>query len=326
MALTRSATQNLVVCRLPNEMLGAIMEKARRPDLAALCQTSRLLRDIGTPILYRAIELSKDTQVEGFSCTITSSPSLSRLVQVFDMTQFGLNQESVHFIDVLDLAYFPNLATLTMTVRSPTPTLATLVARFVGRHSTITRLVLLQPGAPQGSDPDDIRDLNSLSGLGAFVSFILRQNILSVTLSYAPPDPDEIPLPRSDTTPNEIIVLDISESLTASIILEGIVDHLPHTRGLEIMRFKEPAQISPEETAEIGDYLSKLLFLSNWGLRCHTDCKNAKYERSGDEAILAAWSAACGSLSSITFHGRTWKRLEGSWHILEDESKVVEIL
>ncbi|KAJ6448202.1 hypothetical protein C8R45DRAFT_1224747 [Mycena sanguinolenta] len=330
MAPTHTAVRapNLIIQWLPDEILAAVMWELRPPDLATVCKTSRLIRDTAAPILYRAVELSNDTQVEIFSRTVisptASSPSLFSLLREFAVTQLGLNQDSVHSTAMLERAYFPNLTTFKMTVNFPTPTFASMVARFVNRHQKITCLNLLQAGAPQ-SDGIHVPDPSSCSGLSAFTSLILRENFLCAKMSYVPPDPDEIPLPQPDATPNEITILVQSDSLTASIILAGVVAHLPHTRGLELMAFSDPPQIYATETTEIEAYLAKLHFLSNWGLRSHTDCKNPQYDTSGDEAIVTAWSAACPSLSSTTFHGRTWQRVDGRWNILKNGSEAVAI-
>ncbi|KAJ6471412.1 hypothetical protein C8R45DRAFT_1104381 [Mycena sanguinolenta] len=194
------------------------MSEVLPPDLAVLCQTSSIIRNIATPLLYRAVELSTNAQVEAFSRTIlspiASSSWLSSFVRTFAVTKLGINQDSVHFTALFDRAYFPNLTRFIISVNSPTPVFASLVGCCVSRHPTITVLGFFQGGAPQQSDPIQIPDLSGCSGLGAFVSFILREKFLYAILSFVSPDSDETPSPQPDTV----------ESLTWNNLIWNIRD------------------------------------------------------------------------------------------------------
>jgi hypothetical protein len=82
----RAATASKSIIRwLPNEILTAAMCNCPTADLAAFCKTSRLLRNIATPLLYRDVTISEISQIKAFVRTMQqrSSSSLSRHIRRF---------------------------------------------------------------------------------------------------------------------------------------------------------------------------------------------------------------------------------------------------
>ncbi|KAJ7348277.1 hypothetical protein DFH08DRAFT_808017 [Mycena albidolilacea] len=155
MVLTRRAARanNSIIRWLPNEVLAAVMEDASTADLLALCSTSRLIRNIATPLLYRTVILSTVLQVKCFVRTMKrragSSSPLARHVRQFSLTDVGnpdfnipwslfkgitsvisdlFNLEELDLLILLDRAlefaemllfraYFPNLLTFRYAVQ-----------------------------------------------------------------------------------------------------------------------------------------------------------------------------------------------------------------
>ncbi|KAF7367166.1 hypothetical protein MSAN_00976400 [Mycena sanguinolenta] len=343
MVLTRSATRarNSIIRWLPNEILAAIISEMSRLDLVALCKTSRLIRHIATPLLYRVVVLLNDTQLEDFLRTIKSpaGSSLSSLVREFRIAdpesdiplspritegvtlalfQFSrlecldlLLKESIEFADMLERGYFPNLASFRYTIKYPSS--PTLILDFIHRHPTLTHLTLVQT--------EPLHQLNPIraqvfTGHIAFISSVLRRGVLCVSLSWIPIDTDIETCPlHEDSTKSSAVTVLVIDSLRASVILAGVVENLPRTHRVEIVRMNNPAYVSHEEAAEIAHHLENLTSLSVFRLGGTVNNNMPPPGRDEDEETVATWSAACKTLSTIAFNGRTWKRVQGHWDI-----------
>ncbi|KAJ7676831.1 hypothetical protein DFH06DRAFT_1466216, partial [Mycena polygramma] len=62
---------------LPTEILFEIIQiVSSRVDLARLCRSSKLLHDIGAPILYREVDLDSHGTANLFSSAVTLNPDL----------------------------------------------------------------------------------------------------------------------------------------------------------------------------------------------------------------------------------------------------------
>ncbi|KAJ6471410.1 hypothetical protein C8R45DRAFT_1014197 [Mycena sanguinolenta] len=352
MVLTRSAVraQNSIIRWLPNEILAAVISEAPHSDLVALCMTSRLIREIATPMLYRVVKLYKEKKLEAFLCTINSSAasstSLSPLVREVRITISGLGpcplvdditasvfrfsrleslelllDPSVEFTPLLDSGYFANLATFRYTLKCPSST--TMLSHFVHRHPTITRLTVVQSEPLQQLDPTHAASLTDCIGASAFISFMLRRFVFSVTLSCVPAEPDIdmhvlYPASTSGASPNQVSVL-LFAPMRVSVILVGVAAHLPHTRVVGVIRYNGSPQLSRKEVLEIAAHLKNLVSLSTFSLNDYVTISNHgwQYDWDGDEEIVATWSAACKTLSKIAFHARKWERVEGRWNTVE---------
>ncbi|KAK6988647.1 hypothetical protein R3P38DRAFT_3291030 [Favolaschia claudopus] len=62
----RAISLKSIIRWLPNECLYIILECLATPDLAAMCRTSRLLRNMGTQMLYRDVTICSEVQLELF--------------------------------------------------------------------------------------------------------------------------------------------------------------------------------------------------------------------------------------------------------------------
>ncbi|KAF7368137.1 hypothetical protein MSAN_00880000 [Mycena sanguinolenta] len=139
---------------LPNEILWAIISEASRSDVVALCKTSRLMRNMATPLLYRAMELSTDTQIDAFPRTL-KSPAASapfcpcvrdfRIININLVSSLRIDFSRLHrlellspsaeFTNLLSIGYLPNLASFRWIVKCPGS--ATMLANFVHRYPTL---------------------------------------------------------------------------------------------------------------------------------------------------------------------------------------------
>ncbi|KAF7374002.1 hypothetical protein MSAN_00280600 [Mycena sanguinolenta] len=83
MVLTRRATRELrsIIRRLPAEVLLAMCGCASDSTLASLCSTSRTMRALATPVLYRSVSLTGRTQAKRFIETVASRPGLAAHVR-----------------------------------------------------------------------------------------------------------------------------------------------------------------------------------------------------------------------------------------------------
>ncbi|KAJ7815179.1 hypothetical protein B0H14DRAFT_3149190 [Mycena olivaceomarginata] len=98
MVLTRRAARasKSFIRWIPNEILTVAMANCSAPDLLAFCRTSRLLRNIATPLLCRSVSLTTVPQIEAFLRTMKqhSGSSLSHHVRRFSL---GYYNEDHHF-------------------------------------------------------------------------------------------------------------------------------------------------------------------------------------------------------------------------------------
>ncbi|KAJ6450801.1 hypothetical protein C8R45DRAFT_1113920 [Mycena sanguinolenta] len=340
MVLTRSAAraQNSITRWLPNEILAAVISETSRSDLVALCRTSRLIRNIATPLLYRVVRLLNGAQIEAFFRTIKSpaASSLSPLVRELRITDSELDlplspllaeditlalfqfsrleclylllKETFEFVDILERGYFPKLSFFRYTIKpSSSPA---LLLDFIRRHPTITHLTLVQMNPFHQSNHIESP---AFTGHIAFIAFVLWRGVISVSLSWIPTDPDIIT--EGSTTSPAVTVL-VIEPLE-STVLAGVVIHLPHASSVEIIRMDNMAYISREEAIEIAAHLKTLNSLTAFALRGPVDDNMPPPERDEDEETVATWSAACKTLSTLEFHAKEWERVEGRWVIVD---------
>ncbi|KAJ6500910.1 hypothetical protein C8R45DRAFT_1123658, partial [Mycena sanguinolenta] len=83
---TKTILYPMPLNNLPNEIIYGIMQLVPPSDQAALCSTSKLLHDVGVPILYRAVVVSSEASVRSFCSTLLANPAkFSGLVRSFSV-------------------------------------------------------------------------------------------------------------------------------------------------------------------------------------------------------------------------------------------------
>ncbi|KAJ6585598.1 hypothetical protein B0H19DRAFT_1110245, partial [Mycena capillaripes] len=84
MVLTRR--QHKAISRwLPNEIIAEIIQVAPTADRAALCRASKLFHGVGVPVLYRVVNVRRES-TDAFSRTILANRLLAGLVRSLSVT------------------------------------------------------------------------------------------------------------------------------------------------------------------------------------------------------------------------------------------------
>ncbi|KAF7342617.1 hypothetical protein MSAN_02018500 [Mycena sanguinolenta] len=334
MVLTRRAAteQNSIFKCLPNEILTAVMSHSSKSDLLALCKTSRLLRNLATPMLYRTISLRTNAQMKTFLRTMKSirsntrkslSPRLSDHVRQFvvedrqcmrnlpkrtaeflssllpklhhlNSLDLMLNK-TLEFTEMLEHAYFNNLSMFRYTI---SPHNLTLLSSFLNRHPTITHLILIYDArpksVPQLNDMHPPR-LKSYAGSSFFVRFFDTTTLCSVTsvcLWFHPHNRD-IDAALRPLAP-----------MTALYTI-GVFGFPEDIRESNVL---ETNYISYATALEIAPCLKKLEYLDTLDLG---DDDGNGFEHDID--IVELWDHASSSLGTIILHQRTWGCMEDNW-------------
>ncbi|KAJ7895272.1 hypothetical protein B0H14DRAFT_2681818 [Mycena olivaceomarginata] len=340
MVLTRRAYKSIIRW-LPNEVLTAVMSHLLTSDLLTLCRTSRLMRNIATPLLYRTISLSTMHQMHTFIRTMEqssgSASSFCRHVRQFDITdedELALTARIVteitpimlqfchlefldlllvgfEFTTVLRDAYFPNLATFLYTVQ---PQSWALLTAFLNRHPTITELSLPRHGPIPPLGPICLPNLQTFTGPSSFVSALSAESapIRSVFIIWYAEDWDiETPLLRLGkmASPTKIVALTASESVTPVAILAAVATHLP---DIKTLRFGQ-LYIAPRTLRATLDMTAQLKRFTSLSVLDVIGPNDEEF--TTDRETIELWSEACKSLSSIVIQGREWNLALGRWEM-----------
>ncbi|KAJ7743513.1 hypothetical protein DFH07DRAFT_36142 [Mycena maculata] len=226
MVLTRRAYKSITRW-LPNEILSEVVQWVTPPDLVALCQTSHLMKGIATPLLYRAVSLSKISGMKRFITTMerhANDPvSKAEHVRQFCIHQFAPNiPENIlqkitlvlsyfsrltslqlfslnnHFPELLRTAHFPSLTDFRCHVL---PRLSSSLSSFLNRHQTITDLYLCRifDDAMPTLDHIHLPNLHTISMPGSFIPCLVHDdtNVVIMCIFWFPDQLDnvEIALP-----------------------------------------------------------------------------------------------------------------------------------
>ncbi|KAJ7246118.1 hypothetical protein B0H12DRAFT_1325188 [Mycena haematopus] len=352
MVLTRRAARanNSIIRWLPNEILAAVMWYLPKLDLVALCATSRLIRNIATPLLYRAVFLSTVPQITLFirSMTRRSGVSLSRHVRRLSITNEDVDLslelpptlvkaitsvlsrlchlevldlllvnggETTEFTDMLHHSYFPKLSTFQYTIQSPT---STTLAVFLNRHPTIVDLTLTQYDRLNALDRIVLPNLKVYTGASSFIpSFNFDSTrITSVFLLWFPHDGDvETPLIQLGTMASlqTVNIFYAYDELKESDLLGSVVAYLSHVHTVKFRKMGGTAAlISREDVLDIATFLERFSSLDTLDL--HETLDRHETDVSGLKSVTL-WGGACKSLSWIRLSGIHWKRVNGHWEV-----------
>ncbi|KAF7356329.1 hypothetical protein MVEN_00965200 [Mycena venus] len=351
MVLTRRATlaSKSIIRWLPNEMLTAVMRDASKPDLLALSATSRLFRNIATPLLYRTIQLSTIAQVNYFLRTMEqrSGTLLSRYVRnititaghgdrlkitlslpLVTVTALGsvlprlchlerLKLEvsevtpSSGFVDMLQHAQFPNLSAFHHSLRMDT---AALVSSFINRHPTITNLTLTLRERLEQWNPILLPNLTVYHGPSTSIASVdfHGRSVALVSLSWYPDDFEvEQPLLQLGSIASPEIFMAIFCDLEGTTILGSTARNLPHVRHIHFRKTLEtPQGVSPHDALEIADLLKKFDALSI--LELFID-QRTEHDSERDRETIVLWGEACKTLVWIALYEGRWMRVQGHW-------------
>ncbi|KAF7336595.1 hypothetical protein MSAN_02291700 [Mycena sanguinolenta] len=348
--LTRraAAASKSILGRLPNEILTEVMWDLLPQDLLALCNTSRLLRELATPLLYRWARLSTGFQADRFvrrlkrpsaaslghhvrelsvEATVKLSPklvdSLTSVVSRFARLQrLELSaHRSVAWSDLLREASFPQLTASRCGLQHGS---LPLLPPFLNRHSATLReltLLAVDIDADRLDQPVSLPNLLDLTGPCAMMHAFGPSKSIREVFSYgAGPEPAQLLQHLAEITSSSLTTLMLAcrwDSPTPVTMLQSVATHLPHLR---IFRFTGrhhdgAGRISPEAAREAATWLERCSALATLELRSEPFPPDtvADAHLTHDHETVRLWGASCKSLSEISLHGQRWKSADGRW-------------
>ncbi|KAF7374004.1 hypothetical protein MSAN_00280800 [Mycena sanguinolenta] len=329
MVLTRRAARDLksIIRRLPAEVLLAMCGCASDSTLASLCSTSRTMRALATPVLYRSVSLTDRTQAKRFIETVASRPGLAahvrrlllRRVELSGRTAQTLNRilplmTRLEDLDLRSVAFwleggiggacFGDLRTF-RGLAIP-PSWASLQA-FLGRHGSITTLdVLGFRENESGLSAVHLPQLTEYVGTASFMSHLddaTVRGIRSLDLRALDASLGAVLL-RLGPSANLRRVAGTLVDVEAAEVLETVGEHAPKIEHM-VFRARKPVELP---LATVAERLGALPRLRELGFRRYT---------YPSEAAGAAhtWGAACKTLVRVVLDGADWRRVGGQWTV-----------
>ncbi|KAK7000201.1 hypothetical protein R3P38DRAFT_3057612 [Favolaschia claudopus] len=336
MVLTRGAATaaRSIIRWLPNEILSTVAQELPTADLRVLCLTSRLLRNIATPFLYRCVHLPTLSQLKCFLRTMKqrSGASLHSHVHQFyapdkegsgtytprllkALTKMLCQLSNLHilyilfaypaaFTELLEHGSFPRLTVFLYTVQHET---ATAVVSFLNRHTTITDLTLLFIERVDLPGPITMPQLVHMNIPNhCFSSFDLDGvSLEALSIVLLPFDADmtpTLPLFHAMSRLTRFTLLSAVEHLDDATELHKIIAHLSHLQKIKISRVAgNLGSITWAGAVEIAVELGK--FKSLWSVEL-----DSVLDQSCDaHKVVNLWGDACELLIAVKFEERSWR-------------------
>ncbi|KAK6988660.1 hypothetical protein R3P38DRAFT_3291036 [Favolaschia claudopus] len=348
----RAISLKSIIAWLPNECLYIILECLATPDLAAMCRTSRLLRNMGTQMLYRYVTICSEVQLErfleGFWRGVAEKESPVRMIRLFvleasavrghlieaqgkKLTTILCNMSALEFIRLqpysmdysalFQKARFPALATFHGHLRTETAVAAT---DFLNRHSaTLNSVTIINPYpiefAPglQRICLPGLRDVCTrplLLELFDFNDVPLTKITFLTHASDADTSAASFANLRGVSTLQNVTVLSYGDRGQRLTLLHIIAANLPHVQNLTFTEmWRNRAPISHDDSNTIAAALEKFDALKVLEFR------NAVGNPSD---TVVRWGNACQSLQSIRLNGVTFERRETDWPVTKKRAVV----
>ncbi|KAK6992939.1 hypothetical protein R3P38DRAFT_3078416 [Favolaschia claudopus] len=326
MVLTRSAAKALarkpITESLPNEVLASVAMEAPNQSLLALCQTSRLFRDIATPALYRSVVLSTPNEAQNFIRTMQGSRgesvsgSVRRFTLLDEEVPLDLTPEVV--VELTSDSHFPRLSTFRYTIKS---TSVKLMAPFLNRHQTITSLSLTQKQL-LSVDLSHTIQLPRLKRWYGPISLLSSFDLHAASLNWVDlivyPHMVDFATPlRQLSKQDDLEVLEFicaADTVDETAIVGHIADYLP---SVQVIKFKAMRRVYPTVSQEnapvMAKHLEKLKALLMLEFVGENECSF-----HDDSAILQLWHRACKTLTLVNINGTEWGRITKGFMALRD--------
>ncbi|KAF7336562.1 hypothetical protein MSAN_02288400 [Mycena sanguinolenta] len=321
MVLTRRAARDLksIIRRLPAEVLLAMCGCASDSTLASLCSTSRTMRALATPVLYRSVSLTDRTQAKRFIETVAVAAGPCRPCPAPAFEKGTLNRilplmTRLEDLDLRSVAFwleggiggacFGDLRTF-RGLAIP-PSWASLQA-FLGRHGSITTLdVLGFRENESGLSAVHLPQLTEYVGTASFMSHLddaTVRGIRSLDLRALDASLGAVLL-RLGPSANLRRVAGTLVDVEAAEVLETVGEHAPKIEHM-VFRARKPVELP---LATVAERLGALPRLRELGFRRYT---------YPSEAAGAAhtWGAACKTLVRVVLDGADWRRVGGQWTV-----------
>ncbi|KAJ7466196.1 hypothetical protein B0H11DRAFT_2048810 [Mycena galericulata] len=349
MVLTRRAYKSIIRW-LPNEVLSEVMQYASRQDLVVLCQTSRLISGLATPLLYRSIAFSTSLDLRRILFSMKGNPDrtgarrnhvrqvsipengsyfppnsrkeLALLLPSFlHLNSLEILSSRAQFPELLRDGVLPNLTTFGCFV---CPTLSSLLSTFLNRHPTINQLDLYQSddGLVPHLDPVQLPNLKFFSMPGSLVPAIVHDNknveVMGIIWYVDEPGVGTTLAALGKMGSAKGFALDAYSGWNHQPSFIGAVaENMPEIYVLRCHRLYTAAcRMSFGDALEIGEHLKsfKALCILEF-LYFKEDSEHlGQSERDDlDLKIVTYWGSVCAPLFEIALHGNEWERKKTSW-------------
>ncbi|KAK6974909.1 hypothetical protein R3P38DRAFT_3479679 [Favolaschia claudopus] len=326
------------ILRFPNEILYMVMECSSTSELWAICLTSKRLRSIATPMLYRNIHLHGAEQTVFFIRTMQSQPSESSESLLLHVQEFVIANDNalvgatpqiiddlysvvmkmsklkhlllsskafIHFTTLLRDSKFHRLQTFRY-VLGPAESSEEFL-KFLARHrATLTALWLDCEKPITFAQSIDLPLLHTYDGPSWVLKFLKNSvgSLRSVVLRFKEPDIDYRSPLKQLTNAHSLLTLEIV-----------IVDITPR-------RLREPAILAAvaqsalygfafDDLMPMRQHLSRFTALSE--LRFAIFRRESVSAVNDDLPILDAWLRVCETLSMVHLDGVDWRLVDGAW-------------
>ncbi|KAK6988676.1 hypothetical protein R3P38DRAFT_3095290 [Favolaschia claudopus] len=329
-----------IIAWLPNECLYIIMEYLATPNLAAMCRTSRLLRNMGTKMLYRDVTIGSEVQLElflkGLWSGVKGKRSPVRLIRSFVLGKSAVRgrlteaqekklaailckMSALEFIrlephrmdynTLLGKARFPALIKFQAYLRTKT---AVAMIDFLNRHAATVESVIVITPYPMELPPEmqrirlpALRVLSTRSYLLDVFDLtdmpLTKIMFLTHELDAETPAESFVNV-RGVSTLQNVTVLSDGDTGERGELLRIIAANLAHIQGLTFAEMKgKMAPISHDDANNVAAALEKFHALEV------LDFGNAV---GNPFVTVLRWGNVCKSLQTIRLNGVTYKRRE----------------
>ncbi|KAJ7118097.1 hypothetical protein C8R44DRAFT_982849 [Mycena epipterygia] len=361
MVLTRRASKSIIRW-LPNELLSEVMLHLSRPDLVALCKTTRLTNALAIPFLYCVVVLSTLPEIENFLSTLKryadspvprmdhvrqfSLPSLklelppdlvkeitSLLTVLPNLRCLDLLLSQTQFSDTLRHAHFPHLSTFDAFV---SPDTSALLSAFI-KHPTITvlhlhRTTISIPELP----PIYLPHLTQFSGASSFApSLVGVADTNSLRRMHIKWFPDDLEMDGALTAltrivaPWHVLVADVAD-IAVLAFLDRLAVYMPKLGMIAFRRIagttsgRIPLDHAREIATKLGHFtaLASLEFL---GFEDDNESLTESECADTDIKIVECWAAACKTLVQVHLHGDEWRYTGMGWEIVNQTMRRADL-
>ncbi|KAJ6488025.1 hypothetical protein C8R45DRAFT_995277 [Mycena sanguinolenta] len=352
MILTRRAYKSISRW-LPNEVICEVMQATQPSDQVVFCRTCKLFNALGVPVLYRAVNLTDYTSLDGFCSTILSNPSkLAELVRSFTVTcrRGNETQERIQ-VTVLRLSNcvkmllkieslkislphihvlsqhagqllsgtFPSLSHCMLPAVGILSQPEAALASFLTRHPILKSLWIessLAGSRPSTSAPIPLPNLERLRAPAKILSSIIATQLKEVRLSWGRLEPVDATFAALKPLARSDVPFICSVSCWGygyNGIVDSVSTHLPHTKTLHIEIMNLDLFSEPHDM--FASIPRLLSRFTNLAFLSFTNYTSAPHVFSGNgaEDQIRAFVDVCPTLQACGFDEDAWRKVDGVW-------------
>ncbi|KAK6971682.1 hypothetical protein R3P38DRAFT_3297880 [Favolaschia claudopus] len=341
------------ILRFPNEILSMVLEYLSTSELRGLCRTSKRLRSIATPFLYRNIHFRSAGQTVLFIRTTQSQPSESSESLLLHVQEFVVANDKalvgvtsqiiddlnsvvikmtklkhlllsskafIEFTDLLHDSNFEQLQTFRYVLGpAESSTDPEEFLKFLARHRTTLTTLCIDCEEPiTFAQSIDLPLLHTYDGPSWALKSLKKSvgSLRSVVLRWQEPDIDyRSPLKQ------------LSKAHSLQTLEIAIVDVSPgrlreptllaavaqYVPHIKTLRFSRPALYG----FAFDDLMPMRQHLGRFtalsGLRFAIFRRESVSALNDDLPVLDAWLRVCGTLCMVHLDGMDWRLVDGAW-------------